>query len=322
MAPTIVAPGVRTSPADPNKPASTIDDGIKEVSMSNEYFDNVHKYVTDGRRLQGVSPERLREDWVAIFIDVAANPKNQLARDRLHEIESELHLLSRTPPYYHVAQVAPQHVGAVYVALEKLRKEYPEAYAAALTQWKVYAPKSRTWRSMHEASQKVVTKVAEAPDLNEFSSPSIIPSDDPDYCNCSPTSPPDEREAYFDNLATYARNGRRFQRVWVEALRKDFVSTFIDAATDPKDPSARDRLNDLVSEFHLRCMTPPYYRVVQVAPHTSSAVDDALEKLRKVYPEGCAAALMQWRYAPLSRHSIVPGVWNPRDCDRLDERAA
>jgi hypothetical protein len=108
--------------------------------MSNEYFDNVHKYVTNGRRLQGVSPERLCEDWVAIFIDVAANPKNLLARDRLHDIESELHLVTRTPPYYYVAQVAHQHVGAVYVALEKLRKEYPEAYAAA--------------RSMHEASQK------------------------------------------------------------------------------------------------------------------------------------------------------------------------
>jgi hypothetical protein len=174
---------------------------------------------------------------------------------------------------------------------------------------------------MHEASQKVGTKVAEAPHLNEFSSSSIIPSDDPNYCNCSPTSSPDEREAYFDNLATYVRNGRRLQGVSVGTLRKDFVSAFIDADTDRKDPRARDRLNDLVAEFHLRRVTPPYHRVVQVAPHMSSAVDDALEKLRKVYPEGCAAALMQWRYAPLSRkwHSIVPGVWNPRDCDRLEE---
>ena len=127
--------------------------------MSNEYFDNLARYVTIGRRLQGVSPETLREDWVATFIDVAADPKDLRARDRLNDLESELHLICRTPPYYRVAQVAPQYMGAVDDALEKLRKEYPEAYAAALTQWKVYALKSRTFRSLR-ASGILVTAIA------------------------------------------------------------------------------------------------------------------------------------------------------------------
>jgi hypothetical protein len=288
--------------------------------MSDKYFDNLAKYVRNGRRLQRVSIETLRKDFASTFIHAETDPKDPSARGRLNDLVSEFHLRTETAPYYRVAWTAPDLISAVDDALDKLRREYPEAYVAALTQWKVHAPKSLTWRSMHEDSQRVLTKVVEAPHLNEFSSPSIIPSNDPDYCNCSPTLP-DERETYFDNLAAYVRNGRRLQGVSVEALEKDFVSTFIDAETDPKDPSARDRLNDLVAELHLRCVTPPYHRVVQVAPHMSGAVDDALEKLRKVYPEGCAAALMQWRYAPLSRkwHSIVLGVWNPRDCDRLEE---
>jgi hypothetical protein len=112
--------------------------------MSNSYFDKLAKYVANGRRFQ---------------------------------CESEFHLRCRTPPYYLVVQIAPQYSRAVEAALEGLRKEYPESYAAALLQWKVYAPKSRTWHSVHEASRRVAIKAAEALRQNQIPSPSIVPSE-------------------------------------------------------------------------------------------------------------------------------------------------
>ncbi len=52
-----------------------------------------------------------------------------------------------------------------------------------------------TWCSLGDAAQRVVNRLAEVLRRNQLSSPSIIPSDNPDDCDCPPASSSDEREA-------------------------------------------------------------------------------------------------------------------------------
>jgi hypothetical protein len=52
-----------------------------------------------------------------------------------------------------------------------------------------------SWCSLGDPVQRIVKRLEETLRRKQLSSPSIVPSGDPDDCDCSPTSPPDEREA-------------------------------------------------------------------------------------------------------------------------------
>jgi hypothetical protein len=173
--------------------------------MTNGFY-IVTEYVANGRHLKEVSLEKLAEDWLTTLVDVADDPGDLLARARLNDLVSEFDLRCKTPPPYR--RIGHQYIRAVDDAIEVLRKEHPETYAAAQQQRDIYADKMRvarndafraeaqqeTWRSLGEVAQRIVNQAAEALRRNQLSSPSIVPSEcNPDDRDCLPTSPTDER---------------------------------------------------------------------------------------------------------------------------------
>jgi hypothetical protein len=184
--------------------------GLTGASMIIGFY-NLAEYVAKGRYLKEVSLEKLAEDWFTTLVDVADDPGDMLAQARLNDLVSEFHLRCGTPlPYYRIGRGAPQYLREVDEARELLRKDHPEVYAAAQQKQNVYASKLRsarnvagaqqgylppreTWRSLHDISQKVLHQAAEALTRSRISSPSIVPSDSPDDCDC-PATPPDHKK--------------------------------------------------------------------------------------------------------------------------------
>jgi hypothetical protein len=178
------------------------------ADVMTEYY-LLSEYVVKGRHLNEVPLEKLAEKWLTTLVDVADDPGDMLAQARLNDLVSEFDLrCSTSPPYYRIGRGT--YIRTVDDALEALRKEHPEVYAAAQHKQRIYASKLRlarddadaqqghpppreTWQPLHQVSQRVVEQ-AEARRRNRISSPSIVPSDDPDDCYCHPTSPPDDRE--------------------------------------------------------------------------------------------------------------------------------
>jgi hypothetical protein len=101
---------------------------------------------------------------------------------------------------------------------------------------------------------------------------------------------------HFDCVDDYIAKGRRYKKITRRKLVEDWLAAFKTAATDPCDSSARATLNDLTSEFHFRGKIPPYYQVKQLAYEYIRAVDAALERLQKEYPEGWAAAMRDLQF--------------------------
>jgi hypothetical protein len=176
--------------------------------MTKHYLYNLADYLAKDHYLEEVTLEKLAEDWFTTSVDVQHDPGDILAQDRLNDLVSEFHLRCNTAPqyYYRTRRGTPQYLRSVDDAREVLRKEHPKVYAAAQERQSVYASKLRsarnyadaqqeTWQSFHQVSQRVVDQTAETLRRKQLSSPSIVPSDDPDDSDCSPTSPSDVREA-------------------------------------------------------------------------------------------------------------------------------
>jgi hypothetical protein len=166
--------------------------------MIKDYFYNLADYVARDRYLKDVTLEKLAEYWFTTLVDVEEDWGDLLARARLNDLVSEFHFRCRTPPPYDLYRTdrgTPQYLRTVDDAREVLRKEHPEVYAAAQEKQSVYASLRETWQWLPHVSQRVVDQAAESLRRNRISSPSIVPSDDPDDCGCPTTSPPDEREA-------------------------------------------------------------------------------------------------------------------------------
>jgi hypothetical protein len=175
--------------------------------MTKDYLYNLADYIAKDRYLKEVKLEKLAEDWFINLVDVEHDPGDILARDRLNDLVSEFHLRCSTPPqyYYRTRRGTPQYLRSVDDAREVLRKGHPEVYAAAQEKQSVYASKLRsarnnveaqeTWQPFHQVLQRVEDQAAGSLRRNRISSPSIVPSDHQDDCDCPPTSPSDEREA-------------------------------------------------------------------------------------------------------------------------------
>jgi hypothetical protein len=140
--------------------------------MTNGFY-IVTENVANGRHLKEVSLEKLAEDWLTTLVDVADDPGDLLARARLNDLVSEFDLRCKTPPPYR--RTGHQYIRAVDDAIEVLRKEHPETYAAAQQKRNAYASKLRparhdgynvehhrmpqeTWRSLGEVAQGLVDK--------------------------------------------------------------------------------------------------------------------------------------------------------------------
>jgi hypothetical protein len=124
---------------------------------------------------------------------------------------------------------------------------------------------------------------------------------------------------YLYNLTDYIANGRHLEEVSLEQLAEDWFTTLIDLEDDPGDILAQVSLNNLVSEFNLRCSTwPQYLRATRRGtPQYLRSVDDAREVLRKEHPEVYAAAQKkQSVYASKLRSArndaeAQPETWQP-----------
>jgi hypothetical protein len=96
------------------------------------YLDCLDSYVVKGRPYREFPRQKLFEEWLAAFKFVASNPCDTGGRTRLHDLTSEFHFRGWIPPYYSLKIDAYGLIRAVDDYLERLQKEYPAGWAAAM----------------------------------------------------------------------------------------------------------------------------------------------------------------------------------------------
>lgn len=99
----------------------------------------------------------------------------------------------------------------------------------------------------------------------------------------------DKRAAFMAYVAlkeaeNYARRGRRFKGLEVEALRNQWIAAFERFTANFEDNEARLMQHDLRAELLLRNHEAPYERVSEALDKVGHAVSVRLKVLQQEYP--------------------------------------
>jgi hypothetical protein len=96
----------------------------------------------------------------------------------------------------------------------------------------------------------------------------------------------------LDELANYAARGRKFESLSDDQLTDHFGETFRKLADDPAKWEYRALTKDLVAEFQMRNIEPPYDLVSEEFDRVCEAVLRHLDRMKKEDPD---------RYAEMNR---------------------
>jgi hypothetical protein len=99
-----------------------------EGFVASEQIDRVAEYAKE-RRYREVADGELVERWVAAYKEMASNPFSFEYRKLVSDVQSELQLRGKEPPFDQVKEFTEQFTSAVAASIEDLRETNPREYA-------------------------------------------------------------------------------------------------------------------------------------------------------------------------------------------------
>ena len=98
--------------------------------LQSDAVDKTANYAQRGRKYGGLSPDDLRQAWIAAFKGMAADPSDKASYDAQNDLEAETSLRGIKPPYDQVQAELEQYISTAFARFETL-KEHPDSLKAA-----------------------------------------------------------------------------------------------------------------------------------------------------------------------------------------------
>jgi hypothetical protein len=91
-------------------------------------FGTIPKHAKD-RRYRDVADSQLIEQWIAAYKEMASSPFSFVCRKLVSDLQSELQLRGKEPPFEQIKEFTEQFISATVASIEDLRQNNPREYA-------------------------------------------------------------------------------------------------------------------------------------------------------------------------------------------------